>query len=199
MKIYDISQEILNCKVYPGDPKPNKQIISSILKGDLYNLSSFSMCAHNGTHIDSPYHFYEKGKTIDQISLDKVIGFAYVIFCDEEITLDTMKKIYTKALENSAEAAKRILIKGKGYINKDAAEYLAKQNIYLIGSESQTIGPLDTPMDVHLLLLNKDIVLLEGINLNDINEGIYFLNAAPLNISGFDGSPCRAVLIDFNK
>ena len=64
MKIYDISQEVFNCEVFPGDPKPEKKICNSMEKGDLYNLSSFSMCAHNGTHIDAPFHFFKNGKTV---------------------------------------------------------------------------------------------------------------------------------------
>ena len=59
MKIYDISQEVLGCRVYPGDPAPQKRVLSSIEAGDLYNLTAFSMCAHNGTHIDAPSHFLE--------------------------------------------------------------------------------------------------------------------------------------------
>ena len=61
MKIHDISQEVFGCDVYPGDPKPIKTKISSIPDGDLYNLSSFSMCAHNGTHVDAPAHFLKDG------------------------------------------------------------------------------------------------------------------------------------------
>ena len=68
--IIDISQEITNCKVYPGDPKPSIKKISEMEKGNLYNLSTISMCAHNGTHIDAPFHFIKDGKTIDQISLN---------------------------------------------------------------------------------------------------------------------------------
>ena len=78
MKIYDISQEIFSCCTYPGDPKPQKEFLSSIRKGDLYNLSIFSMCSHNGTHIDSPFHFIENGKTTEKITLEKVVGFCYV-------------------------------------------------------------------------------------------------------------------------
>ena len=52
-------------------------------------------------------------------------------------------------------------------------------------------------MAVHLALLGANIILLEGIRLEEVTEGGYFLNAAPLNLSGADGSPCRAVLIDF--
>ena len=78
MKIYDISQEIFSCQVYPGDPVPKKEILSLIEKGDLYNLTSFSMCAHNGTHIDAPYHFLKDGKTVDDICLEAFVGMAYV-------------------------------------------------------------------------------------------------------------------------
>ena len=55
MIIYDISQEVYSCQVYPGDPAPEKRVLSSMEKGDLYNLTAFSMCAHNGTHIDAPF------------------------------------------------------------------------------------------------------------------------------------------------
>lgn len=57
MKIYDISQEVFKCVVFPGDPVPQKKQIMSVVAGDVCNLTEFSMCAHNGTHIDAPYHF----------------------------------------------------------------------------------------------------------------------------------------------
>lgn len=57
MKIYDISQEVFNCQIYPSDPIPEKKILKSMEKGETYNLTSFYMCAHNGTHIDAPFHF----------------------------------------------------------------------------------------------------------------------------------------------
>ena len=78
----------------------------------------------------------------------------------------------------------------------EAARVFASSDILLLGNESQTVGPQDTPMEVHLVLLGADVILLEGIRLAEVPEGVYFLNAAPLNLSGADGSPCRAVLID---
>jgi len=30
MKIYDISQEVFGCAVYPGDPSPKRQVMLSI-------------------------------------------------------------------------------------------------------------------------------------------------------------------------
>ena len=71
--------------------------------------------------------------------------------------------------------------------------------ILLIGNESQTVGPVDSPLEVHLKLLEKEIVLLEGICLNEINEGQYFLNSAPINLNGLEGAPTRAILVDFKN
>ena len=64
-----------------------------------------------------------------------------------------------------------------------------------MGNESQTVGPEDSPKDVHMILLGSEIVLLEGIVLTDVPEGKYFLSAAPLELGGSDGAPCRAYLI----
>ena len=63
--IIDISQEVFSCKVFPGDPPPVKDRVMSISKGDVCNLTSLSMCAHNGTHVDAPFHFIDGGRTID--------------------------------------------------------------------------------------------------------------------------------------
>ena len=78
MKIYDISQEVFSCSVYPGDPQPEKQMAYATAEGDLYNLTSFAMCAHNGTHVDAPFHFLPKGKTVDQMDLIHFVGECYL-------------------------------------------------------------------------------------------------------------------------
>ena len=196
MKIYDISQEVFNCKVYPGDPKPKKTIISSMENGDLYNLTSFSMCAHNGTHIDAPSHFIKDGKTVDLVALESVVGMAYVKEHTGIVTGEDAVSIINKAKEETIESAKRILIKGDATVSLEAAKVFASNGILLLGNESQTVGPEDAPMEVHQVLLGADVVLLEGISLSELKEGVYLLNAAPLNLAGSDGSPCRAILID---
>lgn len=195
MKIYDISQEVFGCQVYPGDPTPKKMVISSMEKGDLYNLTAFSMCAHNGTHIDAPFHFIKDGKTVDSVSLDTFIGMAYVAEYNGIVSADDATEILEKAKKQNSEAAKRILIKGNAEVSAEAAKVFAESNILLLGNEAQTVGPENAPMEVHLILLGAGAVLLEGIRLAEVSEGIYFLNAAPLNLSGADGSPCRAILI----
>ncbi len=195
MKIYDISQEVFGCQVYPGDPTPKKRVISSMEKGNLYNLTAFSMCAHNGTHIDAPFHFIKDGKTVDSVSLDTFIGMAYVAEYNGIVSADDATEILEKAKKQNSEVAKRILIKGDAEVSAEAAKVFAESNILLLGNESQTVGPENAPMEVHLILLGAGAVLLEGIRLAEVSEGVYFLNAAPLNLSGADGSPCRAILI----
>ena len=195
MKIYDISQEVFGCQVYPGDTTPKKRVISSMKKGDLYNLTAFSMCAHNGTHIDAPFHFIKDGKTVDSVSLNTFIGMAYVAEYNGIVSADDATEILEKAKKQNSEAAKRILIKGDAEVSAEAAKVFAESNILLLGNESQTVGPENAPMEVHLILLGAGAVLLEGIRLAEVSEGVYFLNAAPLNQSGADGSPCRAILI----
>ena len=195
MKIYDISQEVFGWQVFAGDPAPEKKQLCSIEKGDLYNLTAFSMCAHNGTHIDAPFHFIKDGKTVDSVSLDTFIGMAYVAEYNGIVSADDATEILEKAKKQNSEAAKRILIKGDAEVSAEAAKVFAESNILLLGNESQTVGPENAPMEVHLILLGAGAVLLEGIRLAEVSEGVYFLNAAPLNLSGADGSPCRAILI----
>ena len=195
MKIYDISQELFSCVVWPGDPSPKIEILNSIDNGALINLTALSMCAHNGTHIDAPSHFIRHGKNIDDIELYKVIGEAFVADFEGSVSADDARAILAKAREVSAEASKRILLKGKTTVTLDAAKIFVEEGIYLVGNESQTVGPEDAPMAVHKALLGAEIVLLEGVRISHVPEGVYLLNAAPINLAGSEGSPCRAVLI----
>lgn len=190
MKIYDISQEVFSCTVYPGDPAPEKQTLCATASGDCYNLTAFSMCAHNGTHIDAPFHFLEDGKPVDQIDLCAFVGECYVARHRGDVTATDAQNILLKAGQTE-----RILIAGAVTVTAAAAEIFAGSGIKLLGSEGQTVGPQEAPMEVHKILLSREIALLEGIVLKGIPEGRYFLSAAPLNLAGADGAPCRAYLV----
>ena len=196
MKIYDISQEVFSCVVFPGDPCPESEALLRLRDGAVCNLTAFSMCAHNGTHVDAPYHFYNDGKTIDQVGLDRFIGPAYVAEHEGDLEAEDAERILHEARECDPESAKRILIKGKTTVTAEAAKVFAEEGILLFGNESQTVGPENAPKEVHLIMLGAEIVLLEGIRLKEVPEGQYLLHAAPLNLGGIDGSPCRATLID---
>ncbi|WP_407376462.1 cyclase family protein, partial [Methanobrevibacter sp.] len=178
---------------------PEKTALKSMQDGEVYNLTAFNMCAHNGTHIDAPFHFIKDGKTVDEICLEAFVGLAYVAEQHGIVTGDNASRILEKAKKRNPEAAKRIIIKGNVEVSLEAAKVFASSNILLLGNESQTIGPQNAPMAVHLTLLGANVTLLEGIRLSEVSEGVYFLNAAPLNLSGADGSPCRALLMDFYR
>ena len=197
MKIYDISQELFGCVVFPGDPAPVRQTLSSMEEGALYNLTALSLCAHNGTHIDAPYHFIKNGKTVDKVPLSKTVGWAYVAQEEGMLSAKDAHRILADAQMAHPEAAKRILVGGKVTITEEAALVFAEAGINLLGNESQTIGPEDAPMQVHLILLSREVVLLEGIRLSDVPTGVYLLSAAPISLAGSDGAPCRAILISF--
>ena len=194
MKIIDISQEILSCRVYEGDPVPQGERIADMKKGGTQNLSTLSMCAHNGTHVDAPLHFYEDGKSVDQMSLEHFVGECFVAEASGSIGSQEAYQILEKA--NALKAQKRILIKGEAVVTEEAAQIFANAEVLLVGVESQSVGPEKAPMRVHKILLGKNVALLEGLVLENAREGRYLLNAAPLNIRGFEGSPCRAVLIE---
>ena len=195
MKIIDISQEVFSCNVYPGDPSPIAEKVVSIDAGDVYNMSTLSMCVHNGTHIDAPYHFLNDGNTVEQIPLEYFVGTCYVVQRDGELTASDAEEILREAKEHNA--SERILIGGNIIVTAEAAKVFADNDIKLIGNEGVSIGPVDAPMEVHKILLSVNVVLLEGIVLKDVPEGVYFLNAAPLNLAKLDGAPCRAYLIKY--
>lgn len=200
MKIYDISQEVFSCKVFPGDPQPQFISDMKISDGEVCNLSSLKMCAHNGTHVDAPNHFIDDGKKIDEIDLVKFVGYAYVAEHEGDITAQDARDILDRAAEASEErdvdAGRRILVRGNAVVTEEAAKVFADEDIFLFGNESQTVGPEDAPMAVHMIMLGREIVLLEGIRLDGVSEGVYLLNAAPLNLGGAEGAPCRAILME---
>ena len=124
MKIYDISQEVFSCKIYPGDPAPAKQTLCATETGDTYNLTAFSMCAHNGTHIDAPFHFLHTGKTVDQMDLSHFVGECYVARHQGLVTDTDAKQILQQA-----QGAPRILIAGQATVTAESAEVFAARKI----------------------------------------------------------------------
>lgn len=193
MKIYDITQPLFESVVFPGDPAPQKETLLQISKGDACNLTALSMCAHNGTHVDAPYHFVNEGKTLCEMPLETWIGEVFVADHEGDVTEEDAKAILARS-----HGAERILIKGKSVVTEAAAKVFADAKLRLVGNESQTVGPEDGPRAVHLILLGAGVALLEGVRLEKVPEGTYFLNAAPINLGAVDGAPCRAVLLELD-
>lgn len=194
--LYDITQPLFDSVVFPGDPAPVRTVARDMEKGDLCNLTYLSMCAHNGTHVDAPRHFIRDGKTIDELPLERFTGLCYVASADGDVSAEEAERILARAEKAKPGAEKKILIRGKATVTYGAAKVFAAAGTLLLGNESQTVGPEDAPMAVHLVTLGADMVLLEGVRLDAVSDGVYFLNCAPVNLNGAEGAPCRAWLMD---
>ncbi len=48
-------------------------------KGYYYSAYNFEAAEHGGTHLDSPVHFYQGRKSVEQVALEQLIGQAVVI------------------------------------------------------------------------------------------------------------------------
>lgn len=188
MKIYDITQELFSCEVYPGDTPPSAKPVLRISGGDACNLTDINMCLHNGTHIDAPYHFFDGAKTADEIELCKCLGAAVV----REFSGCISAEAAAGMLDGDPE---RLLIKGASEISAEAARVFTESSLMFIGVEPQSVSDAESTTEVHRILLAAEIVIAEGLSLSDVPCGEYFLSALPLKLGGADGSPCRAVLI----
>lgn len=189
MKIYDITQELFTSVVYPGDVPPTYIRKLSIKEGAPCNVTVLNLCAHNGTHVDAPYHFYDNGKAIDELDLNKCIGNCTVAEFKKQPGEKEMREVLERC-------EKRLLLKGDIVVTIELARLMNESGLELIGIEGQSVGPADAPREVHLELLGKEVVVLEGVRLKEVPEGNYLLSAAPIKLGGSDGAPCRAVLIE---
>ena len=207
MKIYDITQELFGCCVYPGDPKPVRTRLMSMEAGDDANLTALSMCAHNGTHMDAPAHFIREGKTIDQLDLELVSGKTAVVTWTGDLDAEAADHIYdvVSGKNNSAfrisdrNAFSRLLLKGRLRIRPDGAERLVSLGVKLIGVESQTVGADEEVPAIHKIFLGNGLFILEGLRLQAVPDGAYMLSASPLNLGGAEGAPVRAILHPYSE
>ena len=129
------------------------------------------------------------------MELDHFVGYAYLAVHEGPLLAADAERILAMAAGADPRAAERILIKGRATLTAEGARVFAAAKIRLFGNESQSVGPEEAPMEVHQIMLGAEIVLLEGIRLAHVEEGVYLLHAAPLNLGGAEGAPCRATLI----
>lgn len=192
MKIFDISLPLNEQTItYPGTTPLKINPTRSSVTGSV--LSEITMSSHTGTHIDAPSHVLEYGKTIDQIDLETFFGPCRVLDLTEVV-----KGILIEDLEGkNIKEGERILLKTtNSFLTSEAASYLAGLNIKLVGIDSLSIkqGGLKDNR-AHSELLSKNIPIIEGLNMANIEEGEYTLVAFPVKFTGIDGSPARIVLI----
>ena len=186
-RIYDIGKELFSSSVYPGDPVPCKETFLEISENCPCNLTLLTMGSHNGTHLDAPRHFIKDGAGVDEIPLEKCIGPCKVVSARGEITEEQMEAWLF-------DRTQKLLIKGDILLTPQAARVMARCRLDLVGVESQTVGEGETQTSIHRILLAAQVVILEGLVLDKVQQGSYFLAAQPLKLSGLDGSPVRPVL-----
>ena len=191
MKLHDISRELMSAPVYPGDPLPRLSRISDMALGDGYTTSQITMCLHNGTHADAPCHFFPDADDVTAIPLERAVGECRVVAFDGVLLGDEAERLLRRV-----GVAERMLFKGTATISQSAAFVLTDAGVRLIGVESDSVAPAAETGVVHRALLSQQVVLLENLDLSAVEEGDYFLFAAPVKIAGADGAPVRAVLIE---
>jgi len=209
MKIYDLTVPIhTTMAVWPGDPKVSNGLESSIKAGNDANITKIQMSAHTGTHIDAPFHFVDDGISIDQLDLDLLIGEAEVIEIDHDVKMITSS---TLAELGKVKWPMRILFKtnnsqkklienpefSKDFVSLsvDASEFLIANGVKLIGIDYLSIAPFENGDQTHVVLLENEIIVIEGLNLKEVNPGVYQLIALPIKLQGADGAPARVVLL----
>ena len=207
--IYDVSVAIRpGMPVWPSDPPVNLTTRAHLSrdKSHTVRVTSIEMGSHTGTHIDAPSHFVEGGRTLSEIPLDWLIGPALVVDFPG-IAAISLRDITTIDL-NGAE---RVLLKTDNsshwndgafydkfvYLEPEAAAHLASRGVKLVGIDYLSIDRFRSESHpTHFQLLPKNVVILEGLNLNAVSPGRYHMVALPLNLEGADGAPTRVVLID---
>lgn len=204
MKIYDITMPVSpSLPIFPGDPPVRIDPVSRIAKGDPANVSRLTMSSHCGSHIDVPRHYNDHGISVDHLPLTLLIGNALVA------DLRGVREIGGKALARLPLAGVERLLLRTGnsllwnregfyedyaHLTREGAEYLLQAKVRLVGIDYLSIERFDGNGEVHRLLLGNGTVILEGLNLDGVEEGDYELVCLPLKIKGGDGAPVRAIL-----
>lgn len=208
MKIYDVTFPISeNTPIYAGDPKVKIDATASLAKGDAANVSQVCFGVHTATHVDAPNHFIEGTRKVHELELEKLIGKCRVIELNESVL-----EIEPKHVKN-LETVERVLFKTRNsdfwnepergfrtdftYISPEAAQVLVEKNIKLVGIDYLSVEKFGSKdFRTHIILLEKEIVIIEGLDLREVPAGDYELICLPLKYVGGagDGSPARTIL-----
>jgi len=210
MQIYDVSLPLSAAMpTYPGDPGIEIKPWKALANGDVANVSLIDFGLHSGTHVDAPAHFIEGGTKVDALPLHSLVGEAEVVEVAEHIKVIDENFIVANCLRGS----QRILFKTRNssfwnnpedgfrvdytYIDAPAARQLVNSGVKLVGIDYLSIERFDTEKyETHHILLSKNIVILEGLDLRKVAAGLYELICLPLKIAGGsgDGAPARTIL-----
>ncbi len=192
--------------VYPGNPEISIELQQSITAGAGANVSAIRFGSHTATHVDAARHFFVDGQSADQIPLEKLVGPAILVrFTDDvraigeaelrRVDLGSHTRILL-ATRNSSLLAKKDFNTDYTYLAPDGAEYLVARGVDLVGIDYLSIEQFRSGHHrTHRALLEKSVVIVEGLDLSVPAPGEYELVCLPLRLEGCDGAPARAILI----
>jgi len=207
-QIHDVSLSVkTGGLVYPGNPEILIEPQQAIARGAGANVSRVSFGSHTGTHVDAAKHFFDDGQTVDDIPLEKLVGAARLIAVE-----DSLMSVSARDLEQHDLAGqKRVLIRTRNssfnrettfrpdytFLAPDGAEYLVSLGVELVGVDYLSIEQFHSGHHrTHRTLLEKSVVIVEGLNLRDVKPGDYEFVCLPIKLEGLDGAPARALLIE---
>jgi arylformamidase len=206
-RLWDISPTVTpSLAVWPGDTPPSRQVLRDMRRGDNLTLSTLRATVHLGSHADAPSHYGETAPAIDERPLKRYFGPCHVVRVD----VPRGTRIPLAALSEPPRA-ERILFATGTYpdpdrFNSDFAafstellEHLAECGVRLVGIDTPSIDLFDSKdLPAHAVCLRRDLAILEGLVFDGVPEGEYELIALPLKLAGFDASPVRAVLREYD-
>ena len=206
-RIFDISVPIrTGGLVYPGNPEIDISLQQAVAKGASANVSTIRFGSHTGTHVDASRHFFDDGQPVDKIPLDRLIGPALLVTFGDEIRsvgasdlrardLKGHKRILIRT-RNSALLSQREFVPDYTFLAPDGAQYLVDSGVELVGVDYLSIEEFHSGHHrTHRTLLERSVVIVEGLDLSAPSPGEYNFICLPLRIEGCDGAPARAVLI----
>jgi arylformamidase len=207
MKIIDISIPISeNTIMWDDDFIPEIAQFASINKGDISNSSYIKMSLHTSTHIDFPLHFIENGKSSETIPIEKFYGKVFVAeMKNKPITAESLEKgeIPKGTKKLLLKTDNYLLYKNKGFskdynaLDYSGAKWIIENRIELVGIDYLSIETyINDNYSVHKTLLKNDVLIVEGLNLENVKQGEYTLFALPLKIYGVEAAPVRAFILD---
>ena len=209
MQIVDLTQIIEeNMPVYPDTQGP-KFDLSGTYEADGFRETRLSMCSHNGTHMDAPFHIFEKGTPLEDFSVSRFVGSGLVIDCrdigpDEEIPMEKIERV--RSLADRAQYLlfltgwsrfwrQDIYFEKYPVISKEICQYVIDSGKKGVGLDTVSIDPVsDLHLTRHRMLLREEIVIVENLkNIELLGEKPFTFAALPLKFRNSDGAPVRAV------
>lgn len=206
MTFIDVSRPLYaGAPHWPGDSDTQHRFTGRIAAGGACNISQLSLSVHNGTHADAPFHYNDRGETIDALAPELFIGPARVIDARGHATFT--EKLFAGLTREDLAATPRILFRTDTWtdlatfpttwplLDRALPAWLAAQGVKLIALDVPSVDELNNKdMAIHHLLDAANILILESLDLRRVEAGVYELIALPLKLRGGDGSPVRAVL-----